>query len=77
MPEAKVCLEYRSVLKETVYLDDWVQTVTGNIVLELKYPKRKLACVVAGEEFALKDQAAQRSRVRLDTTEVYNQPNYR
>jgi hypothetical protein len=47
---------------KTVYLDVWVQTAIGNIALELKYPTRKLACVVAGEEFALKDQAAQDTR---------------
>jgi len=62
VPDAKVRLEYRSQLKETVYLDVSVQTPTVNIALELKYPTRKLACVVAGEEFALKDQAAQDMR---------------
>jgi len=59
MPDAKVRLEYRSRLDETVYLDIWVQTASNNIALELKYPTRKLECVVAGEEFALKNQAAQ------------------
>lgn len=39
-----------------------MQTTTGNIALELKYPTRKLACIVVGEEFALKDQAAQDTR---------------
>jgi len=34
MPEAKVRLEYRLRLKETMNLDIWVQTAIGNIALE-------------------------------------------
>lgn len=59
VPGAEVRLEYRVSVPEPIYLDVWVRTPEGNIALELKSPTRKLECIVAGEEFALRNQSAQ------------------
>ncbi len=62
VPDAQVRLEYRLELAETIYLDIWMRMADERIAFELKYSTRKLQCVVAGEEFALKDQSAQDMR---------------
>lgn len=44
---------------ETIHLDLLARTQSREVAVELKYKTRKLNVVVAGEDFALTDQAAQ------------------
>ncbi len=46
-------------LKERIYLDLWVANEETTLAIELKYKTRGLRTTIAGETFALADQAAQ------------------
>lgn len=58
-PDARIRLEYRPLPHEPLYLDLWVQDDQHALAIELKYPTRRLSVEHAGEQFSLRNQAAQ------------------
>jgi len=59
-PKSAIRLEYRvTAISDPTYLDIWVALGQARMAIELKYKTKVLGCEVKGEDFDLRDQAAQ------------------